>query len=166
MVYASSTLTELRRLARLVNQSGIFPHGHSTHMATGHDLPVKTMRSALNGAPADIAAFRVLTEEAERLAGLKPLKVAPRKIRQLSIAELYHQSFLPAGYSELVAEKIGMKPNAVRYFIKNQLAGRTAYASSENTKEALYQIAEMNDEWELVCRLERVLEKLEKDSEA
>lgn len=161
MAYKSSTLAEIRRLTARINKSSLFPHGHTTAIAAvrGHDANI--IRNALKGLPADPEAIRSIVEEAERLANLRPGKTPLRKIRQLSIAELYRQSVLPAGYSELVAEITGMKPNAVRYFIKNQIAGRTAYASSADTIEALYKISEMNDEWELLYRLEKITEKIQ-----
>ena len=121
MRYKSSTLAEINRLIAALNQSGHFPYNISNEIADKHGLNVNLVRNALKGLPANISILRSTVEEAEKLAKLKPPNVPKRKVRGYTIPELYTKSLLPAKYCELTAEIAGLKPNAVAYFIKNQL---------------------------------------------
>ena len=84
----------------------------------------------------------------------------PKSPRHLSIADLYNDSVFPARFAVLASQKTGETANSIAYFIKGQIEGRTAYATNDNTIEALYQVAEMNEEWELLCRAENLIQQL------
>ncbi|MEZ4961994.1 MAG: hypothetical protein R2830_19355 [Saprospiraceae bacterium] len=160
MQYKSSTLAIIRQLCAELYKSGIFPHAHSAEIAAIRGHEVEVIRNVMKGKPADLNAVRSVVEEAERLAKAQAPKVPHRSVRHLSITEIHAQSLLPSGFSNRVAELTDNSPSTIRSFLKNQRDGRTAYVSSNNILEALYEITEMNDEWELQYRLEKVLEKI------
>lgn len=159
-MYSSATLQELTSKMVRLNKSGLLPHGYPSKLAEENNLKTTCIQNALGGKKAAIECIRAVVEACERAAGMKVKKVEKRKVRHLTITEIYDQGLLPTKYSKLAAPIAGSKPNAIRYFIKNQLEGREAYASTEPTKEALYQITEMNEEWELLNRANRILEKI------
>ena len=157
--YSSSTLAELRQHIR-----AMYKHFGNTalvqEVADQYGLNITAVRNAVEGKAAKPEILMSLVSEFEKLAKLKPGKIPLRKVRQLSIADLYHESLFPAKFADLAADITGAKPNAVAYFVKNQIEGKTAYASSEETIEALYKVAENNIEWELKCRAEAILKKI------
>lgn len=159
-MYSSKTLQQLNKAIADINRQNIFPYGHPSKISKIHDVKLVAVKNALLGNSASLEAIRAIIKEAETLTGIKIPKAPNRNIRNLSVPELYELQMLPARYSVLAAEIVGCKPNAVRYFVKNQLAGKDAYASTEQTKEALYKIAEMNEEWELLYGASYILERL------
>ena len=160
MKYSSKTLAEIQSLLLLLNKSGIFPYNHPAEIAERSGVDINSIRNALKGNAAAPAAARAVTEAAESILKMKPPKIRKRGLANLTVTDLYEQSLLPAKYSELAAEIANVKPTNVANFIRNKRLGRESYATSKPISDALFQIAEMNEEWELLCRLQRVMEKL------
>ena len=160
MKYSSKTLAELQSLLQQLNKADIFPYNYSAEIAERSGIEINNIRNALKGNAAAPTAARAVVEAAESLLKIKPPKTKPRALAKLSITDLYEQSLLPAKYSEIAAEIANVKPATVRNFIRNKRLGRESYASSQPISDALFQIAAMNEEWELKCRAERALEKI------
>lgn len=160
MKYSSKTLTELRQSLLKLNKSGALPRGFASQVAEKHSLEVNHVRNGLKGNPAKEKVVMAILNEVEQMLSVKITKPSKRSVSKLTVTDLYDLQLLPAKYSDLAAEVADVKSATVRNFIRNKRKGMESYATSEPIEKALFQIAEMNQEWIMLCRVQNVLESL------
>lgn len=160
--YSSRNAEILRSLLGRLNKTGIFGYGFTTRFAEENGLVLTSVRNALKGQSAAIETQEAIITWAEKELGATPSRPAVLDYSHFSIPELIEQRILPFNYMEQAAQIAGTTQNAVGWFVKNQRDGSKRYATTEATEKALYQLAGYNLERELIHRLERLLERLEK----